>query len=400
MMLPARADGPPGTTFRGKAVSLTVLASPPSGQPDRQVDVNTEQWDDCLTCREFDSCYMLCSARLALQSGGLISQQLVRDGGRASPKPPDAAEPEPVSRRHKGQTQSDRRLTEDLILQWADDYFARSGMWPRAKSGPVEAEPTTTWAQISMALRMGHRGLQGGSSLPQLLRVKRGMRNKHDLPPLSYDQIYRWIDAHFEQQQRCPDWSSQEVIPGSQGDSWYSIDYALREGTRGLRGGESVRVLVREYAARRPGVATGPLSNEQILSWAEAHFKKHKRWPSRYAGAVVAAPGENWLAIDAALKRGLRGLEGGTSLKHLIRTTNGELRSRGPSRLTEAQVFGWCEAYRTRHGSWPTHRSGRIPEAPGMTFRAADAALRKGRYGLPGGWSLEKICLNGPQSSA
>lgn len=396
-MLPARVDGPAGESFRGKAVSLTLIAT--DGVTSRQVEVNYEEWDDCLRCPEFDHCYKLCSARIALQSGDLLSKNLLTLDNRSAPRG-GGGQPEPPPRLHKGQTQNERKLTEELILEWADEFFVQFGFWPKATSGPVPAEPTTTWAQISMALRMGHRGLKGGLSLPQLLRSKRGTRNRMDLPPLTYGIIYQWIDAHFERTGRCPDWSSPEKIPGTEGESWRTVEYALREGTRGLSGGESVRHLLRDYATRRPGLPTTPLKKDEILGWAECHHKQFRRWPVRYSGPVRGVAGENWLAIDLALKLGLRGLPHGSSLNQLIRTAHGEVLSRGPAKFSVHQVYGWCEAFRDKHGVWPTRRSGRIPEAPSFTFRAIDSALRKGRYSLPAGSCLEKVISEGGKSSS
>jgi len=58
--------------------------------------------------------------------------------------------------------------------------------------GPVEAGPLgTTWRQIDNALRLGLRGLPGGSSLAQLLAHRRGYRNVRALPPLTEELILR-----------------------------------------------------------------------------------------------------------------------------------------------------------------------------------------------------------------
>src|SRR5205085_177139 len=56
------------------------------------------------------------------------------------------------------------RLTIEQILEWVDAYHRRHGRWPTEDSGPVEGVPGETWAAISLSLRQGHRGLEGGSS--------------------------------------------------------------------------------------------------------------------------------------------------------------------------------------------------------------------------------------------
>ena len=35
---------------------------------DRSINTDMAQWDDCLACHEFDHCYKLCMAKLALET--------------------------------------------------------------------------------------------------------------------------------------------------------------------------------------------------------------------------------------------------------------------------------------------------------------------------------------------
>jgi hypothetical protein len=63
-------------------------------------------------------------------------------------------------------------------------------------------------------------------------------------------------------------------------------------------------------SGRRPYGA--PLSEGQVLAWAEAHFARTGRWPHHDSGPVEGVPGQTWAAIDdEALRRGHRGLPGG-----------------------------------------------------------------------------------------
>ena len=71
-MLPARAEGRAGETYRGKALSLTVVAPGGLGPATRRVNVDPSEWDDCLRCHEFDHCYRLCTARLVLLTAGSL----------------------------------------------------------------------------------------------------------------------------------------------------------------------------------------------------------------------------------------------------------------------------------------------------------------------------------------
>src|SRR6516225_6449879 len=52
------------------------------------------------------------------------------------------------------------------------------------------------------------------------------------------------------------------------------------------------------------------------------------------------------------------------------------------SKLTAARILTWADRYSRRTGAWPTVRSGPIPEAPGYTWMAVEAALRRGLPGL------------------
>jgi hypothetical protein len=71
------------------------------------------------------------------------------------------------------------------ILAWSDAYHARTGRWPTSEAGPVAEAPGETWRGIDQALRVGIRGLAGGSSLARLLAARRHARNAQRLPRLT-----------------------------------------------------------------------------------------------------------------------------------------------------------------------------------------------------------------------
>src|SRR5438105_11379863 len=97
------------------------------------------------------------------------------------------------------------------ILAWADAHHARAGSWPTCTSGPVRDGPLgENWRKIDNALRLGLRGLPGGSSLAQLLAAERGVRNRKGLPPFTEEQILRWADAHYA---RTGSWPGQDSGP-------------------------------------------------------------------------------------------------------------------------------------------------------------------------------------------
>jgi hypothetical protein len=66
------------------------------------------------------------------------------------------------------------RLRVGLLLRWADAHKARCGAWPREKSRLVAYAPGREMVRVNAALRVGLRGLPGGSSLHKLLVARRG----------------------------------------------------------------------------------------------------------------------------------------------------------------------------------------------------------------------------------
>ncbi len=130
------------------------------------------------------------------------------------------------------------------------------------------------------------------------------------------------------------------------------------------------------------------LTVKEILTWADAHYRRTGEWPRISSGAIVEAPGETWERVRRALQDGLRGLQGGLSLARLLADHRGVRNPVQAPRLTYRQIRTWAEAHRRRTGQWPPVRSEPIPEAPCETWVAIDIALRRGTRGLPGGSSL------------
>jgi hypothetical protein len=71
---------------------------------------------------------------------------------------------------------------------------------------------------------------------------------------------------------------------------------------------------------RRP-----PLTARQILAWADAHHAAHGEWPTCRCPqqAIPDTGGERWFNIDQALRKGLRGLSGCSSLPKLLAKQRG-----------------------------------------------------------------------------
>jgi hypothetical protein len=115
--------------------------------------------------------------------------------------------------------------------------------------------------------------------------------------------------------------------------------------------------------------------------------------PTAARGPVLDEDGnplkETWIAIHTALRRGNRGLPGGSSIPDLIRRHGLKVN------LSEERIFGWMVAHHKMTGAFPTAKSGAVldeaGEATGESWSAMNAALRHGLRGLPGGLSLAQL---------
>jgi hypothetical protein len=196
-----------------------------------------------------------------------------------------------------------RALTVREILAWATAHREATGKWPTKSSGGVAGARFETWLGVDQALRNGLRGLPGGGSLAQLLAEKHSVRNVKDLPPLCEEQILKWADEHRE---RTGSWPTKDsgAIPGIRGEKWESIDMALRKGARALPGGSSLAKLLAERRGVRNRMQLPPLTEEQILEWADAFHERTGAWPTAKSGPITDAPGETWLAVQMALRNG------------------------------------------------------------------------------------------------
>jgi hypothetical protein len=132
-------------------------------------------------------------------------------------------------------------------------------------------------------------------------------------PKLTLRQILAWADAHKSRTGRWPQ-SNSGIVRDDLADNWRSVDNALRLGLRGLPWGSSRARLLDEKRGVRNKQNLPRLTVEGVLRWADAHHAGVGRWPSCKAGPVLGAPLENWRDVDMALREGLRGLPGGSSL--------------------------------------------------------------------------------------
>jgi hypothetical protein len=210
-------------------------------------------------------------------------------------------------------------LSIKQILVWADAYRRRWNEWPHKDTGRIrESANDDTWMAVEMAMRCGGRGLPRGLTIPRLLAQHRGVRNRKALPRFTLRQILIWADEHHKRTKMWPYTNSGPIL-GTHGEWWDAVDRSLRNGNRGLPGGDSIARLL----SRARGVGLHrrlpPLTIKAIVTWAKAHHRRTGRWPTQKSGSIPEANGTTWQAVELALRRGYRGLPGDSSLSRVLR---------------------------------------------------------------------------------
>jgi hypothetical protein len=148
---------------------------------------------------------------------------------------------------------------------------------------------------------------------------------------------------------------------------------------------------MREFARRLSGAVPRPLTEKQILAWADAHYARLDEWPNVNSGPVYDAIGETWSGIYHALHAGSRGLPGGSSLAQLLAEQRGVPNRADLPPLTISQILTWARAHHQRTARWPIEDAGPVQDVPGETWGNVSQYLRAGVRGLPGGSSLAKL---------
>jgi hypothetical protein len=306
--------------------------------------------------------------------------------------PLDADDLHPWDAPRLGKKQRPPPLDAGKILRWADAWHKRHGKWPKMEDGPIPRAPLgTTWRQVDNALRLGLRGLPGGSSLARLLAAHRHYRNMQALPGLTESLIERWARTHFDIMGDWPTEYSGAVLGVTPAEDWRNIDAALRGGHRGLPGGDTLPRLLGRLCGVRTWTTMPQLTETGILAWADAERDRSGSWPTADTGPILEAPGETWSAVENALRIGLRGLPGGSSLARLLAEHRGVRNKANLPELKEEVIVALAAAHHERTGQWPSEASGSIADAPGETWKAVNLALFQGLRGLPGGSSLYQL---------
>jgi hypothetical protein len=154
----------------------------------------------------------------------------------------------------------------------------------------------------------------------------------------------------------------------------------------GVTGGQ-----MREFSQRLRDALPMPLTEDQILMWADAHYSKTGKWPRVDSGAIPDVPEETWRDVDRALRRGIRSLPGGSSLPQLLAEKRDARNRAELEPLTEEKILEWADMHRDRFGKWPGKDSGPITDAPGETWSGVNAALQMRMRGIKASSSLAQL---------
>jgi hypothetical protein len=281
-------------------------------------------------------------------------------------------------------------LSIEQILAWADAHHEATGVWPTESSGDIPGAPVKNWASIALLLQIGGRGLPGGQSLAGVIAEYRCPDDTGAKQPLCVAQILAWADAYHRTHGAWPDRHSGPVDE-EPGETWRQIATALITGARGLATFKSLTRLLQAHRIDVPGRRRPRLTVDQILAWADAHHEATGQWPNGHSGLVGESPGERWNRIEIALRRGQRGLPGGSSLARLLAGRRGLSPGSMKAPLTLLQIVRWAEAHRLATGRWPTPGSGAVAGTANENWGAINQALRRGDRGLPGGLTLNRL---------
>jgi hypothetical protein len=208
-------------------------------------------------------------------------------------------------------------LTIRQILSWADAFHTRTGEWPTAASGSIPQAPGETWSAVTKALVLGIRGLAAGQSLARLLVQKRGARKQGNLPRLTIQQVLDWADAYHRREGGWPSVNARSIAEAPE-ETWQLLNSALTNGHRGLPGSTSLAKLLAKYRGAPNQKDRPRLTPKQILRWADAHFQRTGAWPHAKSGPIPNSNGDTWGGVNTALRHGIRGLAGGSSLYRLL----------------------------------------------------------------------------------
>ena len=183
-----------------------------------------------------------------------------------------------------------------------------------------------------------------------------------ELPDLSEIRVLDWADAFFATHGDWPRWDSGP-IPGSSGETWYSVSAAFVLGQRGIRPARSLASFFAHHERVRCNLEGRRLTVGQIMAWAKTWPSEPADGPGVRSGPIPGQGGLTWYAVSKVVWMGLAGRPAGTSLS-LLRRSEVALAEQSP--LTIERILDWVDVHRERTGAGPS----RLPA--GFSMRQAN----------------------------
>lgn len=287
-------------------------------------------------------------------------------------------------------------LTEQYICDRAEEYFALNGRWPNSKSGVVlGGNHKDSWLAYDCALRVGSRGLPGGSSLADLFEKKFSVRKRKGTSRfnLNDNQVLERAMEHRTKTGKLPRICSGKVHGGLPGDTWADYHLWLKFRMKGLTAGMSLPRFLSLNLGAPYKHREDELTEDFICERANDHKTRTGYWPKHTSGKVHGgADGDTWSVYNHSLSRGKRGLPGGSSLADLLDRRFGVTNYHNKPNLSDGLIIRIAASHFMSTNRWPTQHSGPVEGGhPGDTWLGYHRALADGNRSLPGGTTLSKL---------
>lgn len=342
---------------------------------------------------------------------------------------------------------------EEVIVE-IKKYYKETGKKPTTRTKEFFLPDGTSATALDLALRIGYRGLKGGSSLLDLVSESLGLRgrgqdidlNEAKIEVLNYFKKYgkrptkrcknfllsdgtslENLDRFLKKKKNKENGSSlsefiNNILGVPQKENFdlgeirteikkyynkkskkpteHSEDFFLPDGTtarnlansfrKGLRGLDG-NISFPEFANQVLGLKEKKdLDVSMIIKELKKYHKKNKKYPNKRDASFFLADGTSATSLDQALRMGFRGLDGGSSLAKLIEEISGKPSHTNKMKLTESIIKKEIISFYMKNKQYPTQCS-KESKPFGSTWVSIDLALRSGFRGLEGGSSLSKL---------
>jgi hypothetical protein len=133
----------------------------------------------------------------------------------------------------------DRTLSESKIIKAAKDFHKLHKVWPTSDSTePVPGMENETWKAIGAAGQVGRRGLKKGRTISQIIG------HLKDDNTLTEAKIIESAKNYFKSTGKWPSSKNKDLAPGIPNTIWKNIDASGYAGTRGLKKGRTLAVIL------------------------------------------------------------------------------------------------------------------------------------------------------------